>query len=111
MTEFRPGSNASALAGLGHRSRQEYERGDQRPVTREEYRALRARTTCLEHVVAAFAASLRNSVDRTALTDLLDEGTRRYCKDRPEGFAPSRQRMNAMGNGRESVRSSWNYAR
>jgi hypothetical protein len=88
MTEFRPRSD-TALVGLVRPPREELERTHQPPVTRDEYLALRARTTCLEHIVAAFAASVRNSVDRAALTDLLEEGSRRYANQRPDGFAPS----------------------
>src|SRR4051812_46067218 len=89
MTEFRPSSDTWALAGLVGWPREELESKDQPPVSRDEYLALRARTTCLEHIVAAFAASLQNSVDRAALTDLLEEGSRRYANQRPDGFAPS----------------------
>jgi len=57
--------------------------------SREEYLDLRARVTCLEHAVAAFAASLTHSVDQAALAGILDDGTRRYSGRCPEGFAPS----------------------
>jgi hypothetical protein len=87
MTEFRPRSDMSTLKA-GHGPPEELET-QHRPVTREEYLTLRARTTCLEHVVAAFAASLRSSTDRDALTDLLREGSRRYANQRPDGFAPT----------------------
>lgn len=57
--------------------------------SREEYLDLRARVTCLEHAVAAFAASLTHSVDHAALAAIMDDGTRRYSGRCPEGFAPS----------------------
>jgi hypothetical protein len=89
MTEFRPRSDTAAPVGLVRWPHEELRSTDEPPVTRDEYLALRARTTCLEHIVAAFAASLRNSVDRAVLTDLLEEGSRRYANQRPHGFAPS----------------------
>ena len=56
---------------------------------REEYLTLRARTTCLDFVVAAFAASLTKTLDRAAFVDLMNEGTMRFSREPPPGFAPT----------------------
>ena len=66
---------------------------------REEYLTLRARTTCLDFVVAAFAASLTKTLDRAAFVDLMNEGT---CGFRASLRRASRRRSpekNGMSSG------------
>jgi hypothetical protein len=85
---MRQAGSRHRTALLGHAERRWRGHHEVDP-SREEYLDLRARVTCLEHAVAAFAASLTHSVDHAALAAIMDDGTRRYSGRCPEGFAPS----------------------